>query len=69
MTSAQRPRQHVPIAGVPWPAYKVVALAAGLVTLLGVGAATASAAAAVLSAAGICTAVWLVLGPLQPSRR
>ena len=33
----ERPRQHVPIAGVPWPAYKLVALAVGLVTLLGVG--------------------------------
>lgn len=62
MTTAQRNRQHVPIAGVPWPAYKLVALAVGLVTLLGVGAATTSAAAAVLTAAGACTAVWLVLG-------
>ncbi|NDJ91756.1 hypothetical protein [Mycolicibacter kumamotonensis] len=69
MTTAERPPQQVVIAGVPWPAYKVVALAIGLVTLVGVGAATASAAAAVLSAAAVCTAVWLILGPLLPSRR
>lgn len=62
MTTVHRRRQQVPIAGVPWPAYKLVALAVGLVTLLGVGALTASAAAAVLTAAGTCTAVWLVLG-------
>lgn len=69
MTTVGRPRQQVPIAGVPWPAYKLIALAVGVVTLLGVGAATASATAAVLSAAGVCTAAWLVLGPLHPSRR
>jgi hypothetical protein len=62
MTTAERPRQQVPIAGVPWPAYKLVALAVGMATLLGVAAATASAAAAVLAGAGACTAVWLVLG-------
>jgi hypothetical protein len=56
----------VPVAGVPWPVYKLVALLVGLVTLLVVGAATASAAAAVLTAAGAGTAVWLVLGPLRP---
>jgi hypothetical protein len=47
---------------VPWPAYKLVALAVGMVTLLGVGVVTASAAAAVLAGAGACTAVWLLLG-------
>ncbi|BBX14800.1 MULTISPECIES: hypothetical protein [Mycobacteriaceae] len=62
MTTAERPRHQVPIAGVPWPAYKLIALAVGLATLLVVGAATASAAAAVLSAAGVCTALWLALG-------
>jgi hypothetical protein len=69
MTTAERPRQQVPIAGVPWPAYKLVALAVGLATLLAVAAATASAAAAVLSAAAVCTVAWLVLGPLHLSRR
>lgn len=69
MTSLERHRQQVPIAGVPWPAYKLAALAVGLVTLLGVGALTASAATAVLTAAGLATAVWLALGPLRPSPR
>ncbi|WP_024443131.1 MULTISPECIES: hypothetical protein [unclassified Mycobacterium] len=69
MTTAQRFGQHVPIAGVPWPAYKLVALAIGLVTLLIVGAVTSSAAAAVLTAAGACSAVWVVLGSRHPSRR
>jgi len=69
MTTAERFGQQVPIAGVPWPAYKLVALAIGLVTLLAVGAVTASAPAAVLTAAGACTAVWLVLGSQHPSRR
>ncbi|MEB3030758.1 hypothetical protein [[Mycobacterium] nativiensis] len=69
MTTVHRPRQQVPIAGVPWPAYKLVALAVGLVTLVGVGLLTASASAAVLSAAAACTAVWLTLGPLHPSQR
>jgi len=68
MTTAGRPGQYVPIAGVPWPAYKLVALAVGLVTLVGVAAVTASAAAAVLAAAGTATVVWLVLGARRPSR-
>lgn len=69
MTTAERFGQQVPIAGVPWPAYKLVALATGLVALLIVGAVTSNAAAAVLTAAGTCTAVWLVLGSQHPSRR
>ncbi|OMC11706.1 hypothetical protein AWC18_15060 [Mycolicibacter nonchromogenicus] len=69
MTTAGRFGQHVLIAGVPWPAYKLVALAVGLITLLIVGVVTSSAAAAVLTAAGTCTAVWLALGAQHPSRR
>ncbi|CAJ1498820.1 hypothetical protein MU0083_002024 [[Mycobacterium] kokjensenii] len=61
MSTAEPPGRYVAIAGVPWPAYKLVALAVGLITLLGVGALTSSAAAAVLSAAGVCTATWLTL--------
>jgi type IV secretory pathway VirB6-like protein len=66
MTIAERPRSHVRLAGVPWPVYKLVALAVGLVSLVVVGAATASAATAVLTAAGAATVVWLALGPLRP---
>lgn len=69
MTTAERPRHKVLIAGVPWPAYKLVALAVGSVTLLGVGVLTSSAAAAVLSAAAACTVVWLALGPLRLPHR
>ncbi|KLO30957.1 hypothetical protein ABW16_04465 [Mycolicibacter heraklionensis] len=72
MTTAELFGQQVPIAGVPWPAYKLVALGIGLVTLLIVGAITSNAAAAVLTAAGACAAVWLVLGlqhPRRPSQR
>lgn len=69
MTTVHRPRQQVPIAGVPWPLYKLVALVIGLLTLVGVGLLTASASAAVLSAAAACTAVWLGLGAVQPPRR
>ncbi len=68
MTTAGRHGQYVPIAGVPWPVYKLVALATGLVTLLVVGVVTGNAAAAVLTAAGLSTVVWLVLGSLRPSR-
>lgn len=69
MTSAQRHRSEVPIAGVPWPAYKLVALAVGALVLLVVGAVTADPAAAVLAAAGAATAVWLVAGARYPRGR
>ncbi len=62
MAIVERSRRHIAIAGVPWPTYKVVAVALGMFTLLAVGALTSSAAAAVLTAAGIGTAAWLVLG-------
>jgi hypothetical protein len=59
---------RVPIAGVPWPLYKLVALAAGLVALVVVGVVTASAGPAVLTAAAITTVVWLAFGVRRPSR-
>jgi hypothetical protein len=49
----------VPIAGVPWPVYKLVALAVGLLVLIVVGVATTSAATAVLAAAAAATVIWL----------
>ena len=48
-------RDQVNIAGVPWPVYKLLALAV----------ATASAAPAVLAAAAAGTVVWLGLGAFQ----
>ncbi|CAN5441573.1 hypothetical protein BH09ACT8_BH09ACT8_00670 [soil metagenome] len=69
MTTAQqfrsavsRPRAEIQIAGVPWPAYKVLALVLGLLVLAIVGVATASAAPAVLGGAATATVVWLGLG-------
>jgi len=76
MTTAEQIRSivapknsEVPIAGVPWPRYKVVALIAGFAVMLIVGIATLSAAPSVLAGAGVGTAVWLVLGFVQRPRR
>ena len=60
--------RDVSIAGVPWPAYKVVALAVGLLTVLGVWVITAGAAAAVLGGAAAATMVWLALGVFHGDR-
>jgi hypothetical protein len=60
---------EVPVAGVPWPAYKLYSLAVGVLVLLVVGLATMSAAPAVLSAAGATTAVWLAFSSYCSSRR
>lgn len=59
---------QVPIAGVPWPVYKLVALALGLVTLVVVFLVTGSATPAVLTAAGIATVVWVGFAARRPSR-
>lgn len=53
------------IAGVPWPAYKLIALMLGLFVLLVVGVVTASAAPAVLAAAGASTSAWIILGSVS----
>jgi hypothetical protein len=60
--------RDVSIAGVPWPAYKVLALAVGLLTLLGMWVITAEAATAVLGGAAAATAVWLALGTFHSDR-
>lgn len=56
-----RADRQVDIAGVPWPTYKLIALAIGVLVLVGVGVATTSAAPAVLSAAAVTMVVWLGL--------
>jgi hypothetical protein len=68
MTTAQyfrsavtHPNSDVPIAGVPWPAYKVASLILGLLVLAIVALATASAPPAVLAGAAAATVVWLGL--------
>ena len=59
---------QVPIAGVLWPLYKLVALALGLVALVVVFLVTLSAAPAVLTAAATTTVVWVVFTARRPSR-
>ena len=68
VTTAGTPRNHdVLIAGVPWPAYKLIALVSGLLVLLAVAALTASASAAVLSGAAVATVVWICAAFALPS--
>ncbi|MFV8052201.1 hypothetical protein [Mycobacterium sp. 48b] len=64
---ASRADHQVDIAGVPWPTYKLIALAIGAVVLVVVGVATMSAAPAVLSASAATLVVWLGLGRISPS--
>ncbi|MGB9307529.1 MAG: hypothetical protein WCB92_28745 [Mycobacterium sp.] len=60
-------QSDVLVAGVPWPRHKLFAVLAGLVTLLLVGAVTASGAAAFLSGAAVAVTVGLALKVLaQP---
>ena len=62
-------RDEVSIAGVPWPVYKLLALAIGFIVLVIVVVATSSAAPSVLSAAAAATVVWLALSPFHSSDR
>lgn len=61
--------REILVAGVPWPAYKLIALAVGVIVFVVVGVATMSAAPAVLASAGAATVVWLALGAFASSRR
>ena len=54
--------REVVIAGVAWPAYKLVALLVGVVVFGLVAVFTASAGPAVLTAAAATTIVWQGLG-------
>ena len=58
---------EVQIAGVPWPAYKLMALAIGVLVLVAVGLFTMSLAPAVLVGAATSALTWLGLGVLRPS--
>jgi hypothetical protein len=62
-------RDEVSIAGVPWPVYKLLALAIAFVVLVIVAVATGSAGPSVLAAAAAGTLVWLALSPFHPSDR
>jgi hypothetical protein len=61
-------RDEVSIAGVPWPVYKLLALAIGFLVLAVVAVITGSATAAVVAGAAAGTVVWLGLGVFQSSR-
>lgn len=50
---------EISVAGVPWPMYKLLALIVGAVVLAVVALVTATAGPAVLTAAGVATAVWV----------
>jgi hypothetical protein len=60
--AGSRTEREISVAGVPWPAYKLIALAVGAVVLLVVAAVTMTASTAVLSAAAAATVTWLALG-------
>jgi hypothetical protein len=57
----------VRIAGVPWPLYKLVALAVGMLVLVVVGVATASLGPGVVAGSAAATVVWLGLGIFHSS--
>lgn len=66
-SGTSRADHQVNIAGVPWPTYKLIALAIGALVLAVVGVATMSAAPAVLSAAAATLVMWLGLGHVSSS--
>lgn len=67
-TAAARATGDVSVAGVPWPAYKLIALVVGAVVALVVGVATATAATAILAGAAAGTVTWLVFNALCSTR-
>ncbi|OBG14896.1 hypothetical protein A5765_09790 [Mycolicibacterium celeriflavum] len=67
-STAARAASEVSVAGVPWPAYKLIALVLGAVVALLVGVATATAATAVLAGAAVGTLTWLVFSALCATR-
>lgn len=68
-STAARAACDVNVAGVPWPAFKVIALLVGLVAFLAVGVLTMSAAPAVLSGAAAATVSWVGFGLVCNGRR
>ena len=60
---------EVRIAGVPWPMYKLVALAVGVIVLVIVGIATTTVGPAVVAAAAAATVVWLALSVFSHDNR
>ena len=67
-TAAARVTCDVSVAGVPWPAYKLIALVLGVVVALAVGITTATAATAVLTGAAVGTVAWVAFSALCSTR-
>lgn len=67
-SAIRQPTSQISIAGVPWPAYKVLALVIGLLVLGAVAVVTASASSAVLAGAASATVVWLGLSVFHHAR-
>lgn len=67
MTAPTRTPGIVLIAGVPWPVYKLAAIAVFVTVLAIVGVATASAGSAVVAAAASSVVVWLGLSLFHAS--
>jgi hypothetical protein len=63
------PASMVSVAGVPWPAYKLIAVMVGLLVFGIVAVSTTAAAPAVLGGAGVATLVWLGLSLAGSSHR
>lgn len=61
--------RDVQVAGVPWPAYKVIALIVGALVAVVVGLATMSAAPAVLGGAAAGAVAWIALGAYRLTAR
>lgn len=60
---------EVHIAGVPWPLYKLVALAVGALVLVIVILVTSTTGPAVVAAAAAATVTWMGLGVINASSR
>lgn len=69
VTAPTRIPGRVLIAGVPWPLYKLTAIAVGLAALVIVGAATVSVGPAVVAGAAAAAVVWLGLSLFERSDR
>ncbi|OBI84291.1 hypothetical protein [Mycobacterium sp. E740] len=67
-STAARAACEVRVAGVPWPAYKLIALVLAVAVALVVGVATATAASAVLAGAAVGTLTWLVFSAICSTR-
>jgi hypothetical protein len=67
-SAVAHPMSEISVAGVPWPAYKVLALLVGFVVFGIVAVATVSMGPAVLGGAAAASAVWLGLGVFHRDR-